>query len=97
MTLFVVIFQNLQEELDVQQQKVDSLHDMVVIVDDNNTETGQSIEHIIDASSLYSQTCLSPLLSSHCIKMSPVLKCHLFLVLSYFHHHVCVCSLLFFS
>jgi hypothetical protein len=65
MTLFVVIFQNLQEELDVQQQKVDSLHDMVVIVDDNNTETGQSIEHIIDASSLYSQTCLSPLLSSH--------------------------------
>ncbi|XP_063403799.1 dystrophin-like isoform X1 [Mytilus trossulus] len=30
---------NLQEELDVQQQKVDSLHDMVVIVDDNNTES----------------------------------------------------------
>lgn len=39
-TIIPLVFQNLQEELDVQQQKVDSLHDMVVIVDDNNTESG---------------------------------------------------------
>lgn len=32
----------LQEELDQQQKKVDSLQNMVVVVDDNNTESGRN-------------------------------------------------------
>ena len=33
----------LQEELDAQQKKVDSLQNMVVVVDDSNTETGSRV------------------------------------------------------
>ena len=34
------VLQKLQSDLETQQMKVDNLKDMVVIVDDNNTEEG---------------------------------------------------------
>lgn len=33
--------QKIQQELEVQQKKVDNLQDMVVVVDDTNTESGK--------------------------------------------------------
>ena len=35
------VWQKIQQELEVQQKKVDNLQDMVVVVDDTNTESGK--------------------------------------------------------
>ena len=36
----VCILQTLQEELELQQEQVNSLQNMVVVVDENNSESG---------------------------------------------------------
>lgn len=38
---FFLFEQKIQQELEVQQKKVDNLQDMVVVVDDTNTESGK--------------------------------------------------------
>lgn len=39
--LLLLFEQKIQQELEVQQKKVDNLQDMVVVVDDTNTESGK--------------------------------------------------------
>lgn len=38
---WILFEQKIQQELEVQQKKVDNLQDMVVVVDDTNTESGK--------------------------------------------------------